>query len=183
MKSILTLFGRIKPESFSRLASHMMSSWVGTPSGREPNPYLLINSRGGSMEASIALHELIKQMPIPVTTVGIGFVDSAATTVFLAGTRRLATSHTRFSFHAGNYSINDAPFADLRMNFDSNLKQFRNLVGIVATATGISVRTAERWLKDGHVCTATEAKKFGIIHEIVSEPLLADVSDFLSCEE
>jgi ATP-dependent Clp protease, protease subunit len=62
---------------------------------------MLISSPGGHIESGDAIHDLIRFVQAPVTTVGTGWVASAGTHVFLAAPkeRRVCLPNTRFMIH------------------------------------------------------------------------------------
>jgi ATP-dependent protease ClpP protease subunit len=61
--------------------------------------YLLMNSDGGSIEDALSLFNLLKGLPVELTTVNMGQVASAAILPFLAGKNRYACAHSYFHFH------------------------------------------------------------------------------------
>src|SRR5262245_37711454 len=62
---------------------------------------VLLSSPGGHVESGDAIHDLIRFVRAPVTTVGTGWVASAGTHVFLAAPkeRRVCLPNTRFMIH------------------------------------------------------------------------------------
>src|SRR5207253_7627314 len=62
---------------------------------------VLISSPGGHVESGDAIHDLIRFVRAPVTTVGTDWVASAGTHIFLAAPkeRRLCLPNTRFMIH------------------------------------------------------------------------------------
>ena len=62
---------------------------------------MLISSPGGHVESGDAIHDLIRFVRAPVTTVGTGWVASAGTHIFLAPPkeRRVCLPNTRFMIH------------------------------------------------------------------------------------
>lgn len=61
--------------------------------------YLNIASPGGRTQIGFALYNSLRSLPIKVTTHSMGFVDSAAVFVFLAGEERIATPISSFMIH------------------------------------------------------------------------------------
>ncbi|KAA9001971.1 peptidase S14 [Affinibrenneria salicis] len=61
--------------------------------------YLYINSYGGSMENGYMAYEAIKSAPVPITTVNIAMVASAASLLYCAGAERYATPSAHFILH------------------------------------------------------------------------------------
>src|SRR5438034_3289504 len=62
---------------------------------------VLVSSPGGHVESADAIHDVIRFIRAPVTTVGTGWVASAGTHVFLAAPkeRRCCLPNTRLTWH------------------------------------------------------------------------------------
>src|SRR5215471_4921209 len=62
---------------------------------------VLISSPGGHVESGDAIHDMIRFVRAPVTTIGTGWVASAGTHIFLAAPkeRRVCLPNTRFMIH------------------------------------------------------------------------------------
>ena len=62
---------------------------------------LFVSSPGGHVESGDAVHDMIRFVNAPVTTVGTGWVGSAAAHIFLAPPkeRRVCLPNTRFLIH------------------------------------------------------------------------------------
>src|SRR2546422_11140466 len=62
---------------------------------------VLISSPGGHVESADAIHDIIRFVRAPVTTVGTGWVASAGTHIYLAPPkeRRFCLPNTRFMIH------------------------------------------------------------------------------------
>ena len=63
--------------------------------------HMLISSPGGHVESGDAIHDMIRFVRAPVTTVGTGWVASAGAHIFLAPPleRRVCLPNTRFMIH------------------------------------------------------------------------------------
>ena len=63
----------------------------------------MVSSPGGHVESGDAIHDMIRFVRAPVTTIGSGWVASAGTHIFLAAppTRRVCLPNTRFMIHTG----------------------------------------------------------------------------------
>lgn len=67
---------------------------------------LIISSYGGEVYASFALIDAMRGSSIPVDTIGLGYIASAALTIFINGDRRILTKNTYILAHqysGGNY--------------------------------------------------------------------------------
>src|SRR5690606_28737551 len=62
---------------------------------------MLISSPGGHVESGDAIHDMIRFINAPVTTIGTGWVASAGTHIFLAAEKqhRVCLPNTRFMIH------------------------------------------------------------------------------------
>src|SRR5262245_38965102 len=62
---------------------------------------VLVSSPGGHVESGDAIHDVIRFVRAPVTTIGTGWVASAGTHIFLAApkNRRVCLPNTRFMIH------------------------------------------------------------------------------------
>jgi ATP-dependent protease ClpP protease subunit len=60
---------------------------------------LYINSNGGDLCHSFALIDIMYNSAIPIKTIGIGQIMSAAFLIFIAGTERLIGQHTSIMIH------------------------------------------------------------------------------------
>ncbi len=58
-----------------------------------------MSSEGGQIGPAIMAHNVIKELPIPITMHNLSFVDSAALTIYLAGDTRLMVSNASFLMH------------------------------------------------------------------------------------
>lgn len=60
---------------------------------------VLINSKGGTLNDSIVIYNLLKSVPNPITTLAIGNCESAAAIIFSAGKSRYIADDTNFMIH------------------------------------------------------------------------------------
>ena len=71
--------------------------------------YLLLNSNGGNVNAGIHCYNMLRSLPIVLTTHNVGNVDSIANTIFLAGEKRYVAASASFMFHGVVFN-KEAPF-------------------------------------------------------------------------
>ncbi len=184
-KTILfSLFGDIErytKESMGtmcKLAAQFDKFIVGDKTRREQFRLVLrINSNGGSMETAIALYSYFRNLPIGLTTVGYGFVESAAVYVFLAGKERICMPETRFFIHGGGVSLK-APASELNTAARKLVAQQRLLENIIADNVGIPLSTIKKWMLNGKSFYAEEALEYGFVTAIGTNPICEDDSDY-----
>jgi ATP-dependent Clp protease protease subunit len=154
---------------FSKLAEIIKAIETGIKENKTKDVTILIDSIGGSVNASLAFYQWIKFNRISLTTVGLSMVASSAVTVLLAGSKRICFENTTFLVHRMTY-----PFDGEMSEYDLEEKTtfFRTGNSKVKTLykkeTRLSDDEIERLLsKDWIVITAKEAIEKGIVHEII----------------
>ena len=131
---------------------------------------LLISSPGGHVESGDAIHDLIRFVQAPVTTVGTGWVASAGTHVFLSAPkeRRVCLPNTRFMIHqptggAGGQST------DIAIQAKEILRTRERIAQVIATQTGTAIDKIRRDMERDYWMSADEAIEYGIVSKIVEK--------------
>ena len=106
---------------------------------------VLISSPGGHVESGDAIHDVIRFIGAPVTTIGTGWVASAGTHIFLAAEkeRRVCLPNTRFMIHqpAGGAG---GPATDIAIQAKEILRTRERIARTIAKQTGKSLREGDR---------------------------------------
>jgi ATP-dependent Clp protease protease subunit len=129
---------------------------------------VLISSPGGHVESGDAIHDIIRFVRAPVTTVGTGWVASAGTHVFLAAPkeRRLCLPNTRFMIHQPGGGMG-GPASDIAIQAKEILRTRERIAKVVSRETGqpfdkvLSDMERDFWL------TAEEAISYGLVSKII----------------
>ena len=132
---------------------------------------LRISSSGGSSPTALQILGFLQQIPQHLTTVGLGKVDSAAITIFLAGDRRLITPYTSFFIHESKHDFHEIPSSQLRERTEHALFQEELAKNFFVSQTTISRKTLDKWYIEGKCLSPEEAKEIGLVHEIVTESI------------
>lgn len=129
----------------------------------------LIASEGGDIGAGINLHTYLKALPFEVETIGFGQVDASATLIFLGGSRRLAVEGCQFFFHEGRYTIVDrtAPVHVHEEAISVFKRELHDMIYIIARETGNDTEVVAAMLRRSKIMLTSEAKDFGLCHEII----------------
>ena len=129
---------------------------------------VLVSSPGGHVESGDAIHDMIRFIDAPVTTVGSGWVASAGTHVFLAAEkeRRVCLPNTRFMIHqpAGGAG---GPATDIEIQAREMLRARDRIASVIARQTG---QTKEKVLADmdrDFWMSPEEAIKYGIVSRVI----------------
>lgn len=128
---------------------------------------ILLNSLGGGIHAGIASYTFIRSLPVPVTTINIGNVDSAANMVFLAGKRRMAAPASTFHLHGGTRGFNGPQnIAALEEALSSLRSDNDRMAEIFAIETGLERAQMREIIIQGRTFNAAEAIQAGMIEAI-----------------
>src|SRR5207244_12728245 len=129
---------------------------------------VLISSPGGHVESGDAIHDIIRFVRAPVTTVGTGWVASAGTHVFIAAPkeRRVCLPNTRFMIHQPGGGPG-GPATDIAIQAKQILRTRERIARVIAKQTG---KTYEKVLADmerDFRMNAAEAGESGIASRII----------------
>jgi ATP-dependent Clp protease protease subunit len=130
---------------------------------------VLISSPGGHVESGDAIHDMIRFISAPVTTIGTGWVASAGTHIFLAADkeRRLCLPNTRFMIHQPLGGVGGRA-ADLQIEAEEILKARERLNRTIAEATGQPIARVRKDTDRNFWMSPAEAKEYGIVGTIIS---------------
>lgn len=131
----------------------------------------LLAAQGGDIGAGINLHTYLRALPIEVETVGFGEVDAAAVLVFLGGKTRRAVEGTQFFFHEGRYTITDptGPVHAHEEAISVFKRQLHEMIYIIAFECKNDTETVAGMLRRSKIMLTSEAKEFGLCHEIIKK--------------
>lgn len=130
---------------------------------------ILISSLGGSVFHGISAYNFLKGIPAEVETHNFGSVDSIATVIFCAGTKRYCVPNARFLIHSVGWgSQSPVRFEEKQINELLNgLKIDReNIAKIVAENCKKTQKQIEDVMFEGTTLSPQEAKDFGLVHEV-----------------
>jgi len=127
-----------------------------------------VSSPGGHVESGDAIHDMIRFVRAPVTTVGSGWVASAGCHIFLAPPkeRRVCLPNTRFMIHqpAGGAG---GQATDIAIQAKEILRTRERIAKVIATQTGKPLATVLTDMERDFWMNAEEAIKYGIASRIV----------------
>jgi ATP-dependent Clp protease, protease subunit len=129
---------------------------------------MLISSPGGHVESGDAIHDMIRFVRAPVTTVGTGWVASAGAHIFLAppAERRVCLPNTRFMIHqpAGGMG---GQASDIAIQAKEILRTRERIARVVARQTGKPLEIVVADMDRDHWMSAEEAISYGIVSRII----------------
>lgn len=143
--------------------------------------HLLISSPGGSVFHGLSIYNYLKGAPIEVETYNFGSVDSIGVIIFCAGKKRYSVPHARFLIHGVRFNINgNAAFdeKELEEHLKSLVIDQSNIAKVIADNCEKNIKEIEKNMIDRTTLNPTQAKEYGLVHEIKSPlfPKDADMS-------
>lgn len=130
---------------------------------------VLVSSPGGHVESGDAIHDMIRFVRAPVTTVGSGWVASAGTHIFLAAPkeRRVCLPNTRFMIHQPGGGMG-GPAADIAIQAKEILRTRERIARVIARETGKPYEKVLADMERDFWMSAEEAIEYGIVSRIVN---------------
>ncbi len=131
--------------------------------------YLLLSTPGGTVMNGLNLYNVLRGMPITLTTHNVGNVDSIGNAVFLAGQTRYACPHSTFMFHGVQFSLNQGMSLDergARERLTNILSDQRRIGSIIQERTGLTPGRVRSMFREAKTVDATFAVGTGIVNQI-----------------
>ena len=125
-RGVFTIFGEINADTCQQVVQFIMAhNMVTRP--KTKNITLVINSEGGSLLDAFAVIDVIRSSAVPVHTLGIGQISSAALMIFMAGHsgQRVITANTSILSHQWDGSFTGKLHELMSMKTDMELTQAR----------------------------------------------------------
>jgi ATP-dependent Clp protease protease subunit len=129
---------------------------------------VLISSPGGHVESGDAIHDMIRFVRAPVTTIGAGWVASAGTHVFLAAPkdRRVCLPNTRFMIHQPGGGAG-GPATDIAIQAKEILRTRERIARVIAKQTGKPLEKVLADMERDFWMSAEEAIEYGIVSRVI----------------
>jgi ATP-dependent Clp protease, protease subunit len=134
-----------------------------------------INSPGGSVYDAFAIYDTMQFVKCDIQTVGIGVQASAAAFLLSSGTKgkRLLLPHATVMIHQPSAGTR-GKVSDMEIDLREGLRMKRLLNEIMAKNTGQSLKKIESDMERDFWMSAEDAKKYGIVDEVINSRKLAD---------
>ena len=129
---------------------------------------MLISSPGGHVESGDAIHDVIRFVRAPVTTIGTGWVASAGTHIFIAAPkeRRVCLPNTRFMIHQPGGGAG-GPATDIAIQAKEIIKTRERIAKVIARQTGQDLQKVLTDMERDFWMSADEAIKYGLVSKII----------------
>ena len=130
--------------------------------------HMLVSSPGGHVESGDAIHDMIRFVRAPVTTIGTGWVASAGTHIFLAAPkeRRVCLPHTRFMIHqpAGGAG---GRASDIAIQAKEIIKTRERIARVIAKECGQKLERVLADIERDFWMNADEAIAYGLVSRVI----------------
>lgn len=100
-KKIIKICGEINEKSGFEIAEQIMSTFSDDSIS---TLVLLVASHGGNIDATVSILELLNMSQKEIISIGMQHVSSAATSIFMTGSRRILFPYTKFLIHEPRYN-------------------------------------------------------------------------------
>ena len=129
---------------------------------------IYINSPGGSFTALTAIYDTMRFVKPDIQTICMGQAASAAAVLLAAGTpgKRFALKHSRILIHQP-YSEGGGQGSDIEIQANEILRMRTLLEQMLAEHSGRTEDQVRQDIERDKILTATEAKDYGIIDEVI----------------
>ena len=129
---------------------------------------LYINTPGGSVTAGLAIYDTIQYIDCDISTICIGMAASMGATLLAAGTKgkRFALPNSEILLHQVAGGVRGQA-TEIEIEAKQILKIKEKLNQILAKHTGKPLKEVEKDTDRDFYLSAEEAKKYGIIDEVI----------------
>jgi len=130
---------------------------------------MFINSPGGSVIAGLGMYDTMQYITPDVATICTGLAASMGAVLLTAGTKgkRTCLPHARVMIHQPSGGM-QGQFSDMEIYYNLNRTMKSELYTILSQHTGKDYDTIEQDCDRDHWLTATEAKDYGLVDEVLA---------------
>jgi len=133
--------------------------------------FFYINSPGGSVYDALAIYDTMQYLTNDIQTVGIGVQASAAAILLSSGTKgkRFLLPNSTVMIHQPS-SGTRGKVTDQEIDLRESLRIKHLIEQIMAKNTGQPIKKVHEDMERDKWLTATEAKKYGIVDDVITTP-------------
>jgi len=130
---------------------------------------VMITSQGGHVDSGFAIHDMLRFVESPITTIGAGWVASIAVPILFGAPkeRRYSLPNTRFLLHQPSGGAGGQA-SDIRIEAEEILKVREKLNELIANQTGQPVERVAKDSDRNFWMDAEQALEYGLVGEIIT---------------
>ncbi|MBY0231731.1 MAG: ATP-dependent Clp protease proteolytic subunit [Gemmataceae bacterium] len=133
--------------------------------------HFYINSPGGSVTSTLAIYDTMQFLECPIVTYCMGMAASGAAILLASGApkKRYALPHAKVMIHQPWHPGMGGQASDVEIEMKEILREKQRLDEILAKHTGKPLSVIEKETERNRYFTATEAKEFGLVDEVLAK--------------
>jgi ATP-dependent Clp protease, protease subunit len=133
--------------------------------------HLYVNSPGGSVTSTMAIYDTMQFIECDVATYCVGLAASGGAILVAGGEKgkRFALKHSKMMIHQPHGEVG-GQVSDIEIQAKDILDTKQVLNELLAGHTGQPVETIARDTERDRYMTATEAKEYGLVDDILMKP-------------
>jgi ATP-dependent Clp protease, protease subunit len=145
---------------------------------RRKDIHFYLNSPGGDVSATLAIYDTMQILSCPVATYCVGQAASGAAVLLAGGakSKRFALPNSRIMLHQP-YGGVSGQISDIEIQCNEIIRNREMLNDILAVHTGQSVEQIAKDTDRDFFMSATQAKEYGLVDDILSKPPAAGDDD------
>jgi len=163
---IIFLWGQVNDEMAQLIIAQLLYLEMKNP---KKDIIMYINSPGWVVTSGLAIYDTIQYLKCDVATICLGMAASMGALLLTAGTKgkRYALPHSEVMIHQPLWWT-QWQASDIAIHAEHILNMKDNLNKILAKHTGQTIKTIEKDVDRDNYLSAKEAKKYGLIDEIIT---------------
>ena len=163
---IVFLGGEIDDDTANLVVAQMLFLEMEDP---DQDIMLYINSPGGSISAGMAIYDTMHYVKCEVSTVCVGMAASMGAFLLAAGAKgkRKALPNAEIMIHQPLGGARGQA-TDIAIQAEQIMRIKRKMNELLSKHTGQTIKTIEKDVERDHYMTAEEARKYGLIDEIIA---------------
>lgn len=129
---------------------------------------IFINSPGGYLHEGLAVVDAMLMSVTPIYTVCVGLAASAASLIFIAGSRRFMLPHSRLLFHQGSATLsgNASDVQSASKDYEKQIESMKDL--ILSRCPGLDKRKmTQKWKAGDWYVDAEESVSIGAAESVI----------------
>ncbi len=130
---------------------------------------VMITSQGGHVDSGFAIHDMLRFVESPITTIGAGWVASIAVPILFGAPKgsRYSLPNTRFLLHQPSGGAGGQA-SDIRIEAEEILKVRERLNQMIADETGQPVERIAKDSDRNFWMDAKQALAYGLVDEVIT---------------
>jgi ATP-dependent Clp protease protease subunit len=145
---------------------------------RRKDIHFYINSPGGSVSSTLAIYDTMQMISPQVATYCVGLAASGGAVLLAGGAadKRYALKNSKVMIHQPHGGVG-GQVSDIEIQASEILRTRETLNEILASHTGKSVEEIGQSCDRDYYMSASEAKEYGVVDDILTKPLGSENED------